>query len=41
MVDVFVAQIRSALAGDITSGSAPLPAALASTYGLNRAAGGF
>ena len=41
VVDIFVAQIRSAIAGDITRGSGPIPAALAGTYGLNRAAGGF
>lgn len=41
VVDIFVAQIRAAIAGDITRGSGPIPAALAGTYGLNRAAGGF
>lgn len=41
MLDVFVAQVRSALASDIASGSGPVPQALANTYGLNRAVGGF
>lgn len=41
MIDIFVAQIRSVVSGDMTSGSGPIPAAMQSTYGLNRAAGGF
>lgn len=41
MLDVFVAQIRSVVAGDIASGRGPIPAAMESTYGANRAAGAF
>lgn len=41
MVEIFVEKIRGAIAGDIARGSGPIPGALASTYGLNRAAGGF
>jgi lambda family phage tail tape measure protein len=39
-LDVFVDRVRSALAGDIVSGNGPVPMALDTTYGLNRAAGG-
>lgn len=41
VLDVFVDRIRAAVAGDITRGAGPIPAALAGTYGLNRAAGGY
>lgn len=41
MLDVFVERVRSAIAGDIASGSGPVPAALGNTYGLNRAAGAY
>lgn len=41
MLDVFVDRVRAAVAGDIASGSGAIPAALAGTYGLNRAAGGY
>lgn len=41
VLDVFVDRIRSAVATDIARGSGPIPAALAGTYGLNRAAGGY
>lgn len=41
MIDVFVDRIRAAMASDISRGSGPVPAALAATYGLNRAAGGY
>jgi lambda family phage tail tape measure protein len=39
IIDVFVEQIKSAIAGDISRGSGAVPAALAGTYGLNRVAG--
>lgn len=41
LLDVFVDRVRAAVAGDIASGSGAIPAALGSTYGLNRAAGGY
>jgi len=41
MLDIFVAQVRATIAADISRGSGPVPAALGSTYGLNRAAGAF
>lgn len=41
VLDVFVSQIRSVVAGDIASGRGPIPAAMESTYGANRAAGAF
>lgn len=41
VLDVFVDRIRAAVAGDITRGNGPIPAAMAATYGLNRAAGGY
>lgn len=40
MIDVFVSQIRSAIANDISTGNGPVPLAMQSTYALNRAAGG-
>lgn len=41
ILDVFVSQIRSVVAGDIASGRGPIPAAMESTYGANRAVGAF
>ncbi|MCM2309216.1 MAG: hypothetical protein NDI91_17305 [Sulfuritalea sp.] len=41
VLDVFVTQIRSVVAGDIASGRGPIPAAMESTYGANRAVGAF
>ncbi len=41
MLDVFVAQIRGVVAGDIASGRGPIPAAMESAYGANRAAGAY
>lgn len=41
MIDIFVAQIRSVVSSDITSGRGPIPAAMESTYGSNRAAGSY
>lgn len=41
MLDVFVAQIRSVVAGDISTGRGPIPASLESTYGANRAVGAY
>jgi hypothetical protein len=41
IVEVMVEQISSAIAGNISSGRGPVPAAMQSTYGLNRAAGAF
>jgi lambda family phage tail tape measure protein len=41
IIDVFVEQIKSAIASDITRGSGAVPAALGQTYGLNRAAGSY
>lgn len=39
--DIYVEQIKSSIAGDITRGSGAVPAALAGTYGLNRVAGAW
>lgn len=41
ILTVFVEQIKSAIASDITRGSGAVPAALGNTYGLNRAAGSY
>lgn len=41
VLDVFVERIKSAIAGDIARGSGAVPAAMESTYGMNRAAGAF
>lgn len=41
IVDVFVEQVKSAIAGDIRRGSGAVPGALSSTYGLNRVAGAY
>lgn len=41
IIDVFVDRIKSAVAGDISSGSGAVPNALQSVYGLNRASGGY
>lgn len=41
IMDVFVEQIKSSIAGDITSGSGPVPQAMTQTYGLNRVAGAY
>jgi len=41
IVDVFVERISSKLASDVARGDGALPAALSSTYGLNRVAGAY
>lgn len=41
IVDVLIENVESRIAGGIASGRGPIPAALASSYGLNRAAGAF
>ncbi len=41
IVDVFVERIKAAIATDIADGRGSVPAALQSSYGLNRAAGAF
>lgn len=41
VLDLFVERIKASIAGDISQGRGPVPAALAGVYGLNRAAGGF
>lgn len=41
IIDVFVEQVKSNIAGDISSGRGQVPAALAKTYGLNRALGSY
>lgn len=41
ILDVFVEQVKQAVASDISRGSGAIPAALGSTYGLNRAAGAY
>lgn len=40
-IDVFVEQVKSAIAGDISRGNGAVPAAISSTYGLNRVAGSY
>ena len=39
IIDVMIEQVKAAIAGDISRGAGPIPAALGSTYGLNRAPG--
>jgi hypothetical protein len=41
IIDVLIEQTKSAIAGDITSGNGSIPAAMASAYGLKRAAGAY
>lgn len=41
VLDVFVERIKSSIAGDISAGRGDIPAALAGSYGLNRAAGSY
>jgi hypothetical protein len=41
IIDVFIDQVRGAIASDISLGSGPVPAAMQSSYGLNRAAGAY
>lgn len=41
VIDVFVDQVRSAIASDIRSGNGPIPSAMSGTYGLSRAAGAY
>jgi len=41
MIEVFIDQVKGAIAGDITRGDGAVPSAMASTYGLNRVAGAY
>lgn len=41
VVDVFVAQVKAAIASDITRGSGAIPSAMQTTYGMNRVAGAY
>ncbi|MFZ5917049.1 MAG: phage tail tape measure protein [Chloroflexota bacterium] len=41
MIEVFIEQVKGAIAGDISRGAGSVPDALASTYGLNRVAGAY
>lgn len=41
VIELFVEQIKGAIAGDIVHGNGPVSAALGSTYGLNRVAGTY
>jgi hypothetical protein len=41
MIEVFIEQVKNAIAGDISQGAGAVPGALASTYGLNRVAGAW
>ena len=41
VLDVFVEQIKGAIAGDIARGDGAIPAAMGRTYGLNRVAGAY
>ena len=39
IIDVVIEQVKGSIAGDISRGAGPIPAALGSAYGLNRVAG--
>ena len=41
IIDVLIEQVEAKLAGNISTGSGPVPAALQSSYGLNRTAGAY
>ena len=41
IVDVIIEQVKGAIAGDIARGNGSIPAAMSSTYGLNRVAGAY
>mgnify|MGYP000910394261 CR=1 FL=1 len=41
ILDVFVEQVKSSIASDISRGSGVVPAAMSGTYGLNRAVGAY
>lgn len=41
IIDVFVEQVKGAIASDISRGSGVIPAAMGSTYGLNRVPGAY
>lgn len=41
IIEVLVEQLQGAIAGNITRGAGPIPAAMSSTYGLNRVAGAY
>ena len=41
IIQIMVERVKSAIAGDISRGSGSVPAAMASTYGLNRVAGSY
>lgn len=41
IIDVVIDEVRASLSADIARGAGPVPAALASTYGLSRAAGAW
>ena len=41
IIDVFIEQVKGAIAGDIARGDGAIPAAMSRTYGLNRAMGAY
>ena len=41
ILDIFVDRVKSAVAADISNGSGVIPNSIQSTYGLNRATGGY
>jgi hypothetical protein len=41
ILDVFVEQVKSSIANDISRGSGAVPAAMSQTFGLNRAVGAY
>jgi hypothetical protein len=41
MIEVFIEQVKDAIASDITRGTGTVPDAMSSTYGLNRVAGAY
>ena len=41
ILDIFVDRVKSAVAADISNGSGAIPNSIQSTYGLNRATGGY
>jgi hypothetical protein len=41
VIDVFVAQVKAAIASDISRGSGAIPGAMQQAYGMNRVAGAY
>ena len=41
VIDVFIEQVKGAIAGDIASGNGAVPSAMERTYGMRRMAGAY